>query len=58
MTLSEDRKKIFCHAENIWYPTILILQPVDSEDVLCYRCLAHLGYTWDLPEFFGMQEKT
>ena len=58
MTLSEDRESIYCHVCKRWYNVLVTLQPIYTDDVLCINCSAHLGYTWDLPEFFGMQEMT
>jgi hypothetical protein len=57
MNISKDRKRIYCHEcfSQVTIDPCQYLQPEGTGDILCF-CGAHLGYTWDLPEIFGIED--
>jgi len=52
MHLSENKQEVKCHECDKWI-SVRGQTWVDDPNILCLRCNAHLGYTWDLPEVFG-----
>ena len=48
MNLNE-KNEVFCHGCNEWYDINLMLF-CDNFDILCTKCLSHLGYVWDCLE--------